>query len=224
MLMMTALSRRQRCALLTRRDKRDQGQRRVSTQSVASPTDEVLMVKVQQGDQAAFAQLVHRHVDALYNYALRLSRSPTSAEDLVQESWLAAWSNAKSFDASRAKLTTWLHRILHNKFIDGGRKRRELVDSDRVDGALSNKNLEHGVAQDERLARLDAMIHQLPQEQKAALVLRHIQGFGNNDISQIMGISVRAVESLLARARRRLREQVTQDDGAPNNTELQRHD
>jgi RNA polymerase sigma-70 factor (ECF subfamily) len=182
------------------------------------------MVKVQQGDQAAFTQLVHRHVDALYNYALRLSHSPTSAEDLVQESWLAAWSNATSFDARKAKLTTWLHRILHNKFIDTGRKQREIVDSDSVYGALSNENIDHGVAQDEQLKHLERLINQLPQEQKAALVLRHMQGFGNNDISQIMGISVRAVESLLARARRRLREQTTQDGGALNNTELQRHD
>lgn len=182
------------------------------------------MAKVQQGDQAAFTQLVHRHVDALYNYALRLSRSPSSAEDLVQESWLAAWSNATSFDADKAKLTTWLHRILHNKFIDTGRKQRETLDSGSVDSALSTDNIDQGVAQGEQLERLDRLINQLPQEQKAALVLRHMQGFGNNDISQIMGTSVRAVESLLARARRRLREQATEDDAALNNKELQRHD
>jgi RNA polymerase sigma-70 factor, ECF subfamily len=177
------------------------------------------MAKVQQGDQAAFAQLVHRHVDALYSYALRLSRTPANAEDLVQESWLSAWSNASSFDPAKAKLTTWLHRILHNRFIDGVRKKTEVLDSEAIDAALVDGSLSESVVLEERLSALNRMINQLPGEQRAALVLRHFQGFGNEDISHILGVSVRAVESLLARARRTLRNQEHQTQAADANTE-----
>ena len=184
--------------------------RRVNTHPVTSPSDEILMAKVQQGDQAAFAQLVHRHVDTLYNYALRLSKSPANAEDLVQESWLSAWTHANSFDPEKAKLTTWLHRILHNRFIDGTRKKTEVSDSEAIDAALASNNIGESIALEQRLAILNQMVDELPSEQKAALALRHFQGFGNEDISHILGVSVRAVESLLARARRSLRGQEQQ--------------
>ena len=181
--------------------------RRIDAHSVTTPTDEMLMVKAQQGDQAAFAQLVHRHVDALYSYALRLCKSHTSAEDLVQESWLSAWTNAASFDARKAKLTTWLHRIVVNKFIDGTRRKTEVLDEVAVGSAVADGNLSQDLALEQRLATLDSMINALPEEQRAALVLRHIQGFSNDDVSHILGVSVHAVESLLARARRSLRNQ-----------------
>ncbi len=177
------------------------------------------MAKAQQGDQAAFAQLVHRHVDALYSYALRLSRTSANAEDLVQESWLAAWSNASSFDPAKAKLTTWLHRILHNRFIDGVRKKTEVLDAEAIDAALADGSLSESIVLEERLSALDRMVNQLPGEQRAALALRHFQGFGNEDISHILGVSVRAVESLLARARRTLRNQAQQMQAADANTE-----
>ena len=193
--------------------------RRVNTHPVTSPSDEILMAKVQQGDQAAFAQLVHRHVDALYSYALRLSRSPANAEDLVQESWLSAWTHATSFDPAKAKLTTWLHRILHNRFIDGTRKKVEVSDAEAIDAALAGGSLGDSIALEERLAALNQMIDQLPSEQRAALALRHFQGFGNKDISHILGISVRAVESLLARARRTLRGQEQKIQATETQTE-----
>ena len=178
------------------------------------------MAKVQQGDQAAFAQLVHRHVDALYSYALRLSKSPANAEDLVQESWLSAWTHAASFDPANAKLTTWLHRILHNRFIDGARKKTEVSDAEAIDAALASGSPGESIAREERLAALNQMINQLPSEQRAALALRHFQGFGNEDISHILGVSVRAVESLLARARRSLRGQEQQKQASGIQAEL----
>jgi len=197
--------------------------RRVDTQPVTSPSDEQLMAKVKQGDQAAFAQLVHRHVNTLYSYALRLSKTPANAEDLVQESWLSAWTNAASFDPEKARLTTWLHRILHNRFIDGVRKKTEVLDPDAIDAALTEGGLSESLVLEERLTALNRRINQLPGEQRAALVLRHFQGFGNEDISHILGVSVRAVESLLARARRTLRNQ-EQQTRAPDADTESKHD
>jgi len=170
------------------------------------------MVRAGDGDRDAFAVLVHRHVDALYRYALRLTASPANAEDLVQETWLAAWQNARRFRPERASLATWLHRILHNRFVDTVRKRQP--DSDPA--ALASLLADPGDARDDAntklTARLNQLIMQLPENQKAALALAHLQGFSNKEVAHILGVRLRAAESLLARARRTLREQLSDDE------------
>jgi len=172
---------------------------------VTEKSDDELMQSVAQGDQAAFGVLLRRHVDALYTYANRLGQSPGLAEDLVQETWLAAWQHARRFNPRKAKLTTWLHRILHNKFIDFTRKSRVQYDDNAVATALDTFNADDTEQNRQSSALLEALIAQLPQDQKAAIVLTHVQGFGNRDVAQILGKGLRATESLLATARNNLK-------------------
>ena len=163
------------------------------------------MISVAQGDQAAFGILVRRHVDALYTYANRLVRSASQAEDLVQEAWLAAWQHAHRFNPRKAKLTTWLHRILHNKFIDVIRKNQIIYDDDVVAAAASPYNADDVQENRQEIALLNELITQLPQDQKSAITLTHVQGFSNREVAQILSMKLRAAESLLARARRNLK-------------------
>lgn len=165
------------------------------------------MRRAQRGDREAFAMLVHRHIDPLYSYALRLCRAPSMAEDLVQEAWLAAWQNAASYKPEKARLNTWLHRILHNKFIDAVRKDRLDTDPEVIAAAADPSDIEADMATRQYAELLDGLIDGLPQKQKSAVVLTHLQGFSNAETADIMGMSVRAVESLLARARRALKQQ-----------------
>lgn len=183
------------------------------------------MHAIRQGDADAFALLLGRHVDALFRYALRLCGSPDTAEDLVQETWLTVWTKAGSFKPRRARVTTWVHRILYHKFIDQHRKTHTQAynESDlqadssgldvspnaaKLNGALLDGTPLDAAAQ-EHAAPDKAWLHRalmgLPEQQRAAIVLAHAQGFNNKDIAHILGASVRAVESLLARARRSLR-------------------
>jgi RNA polymerase sigma-70 factor (ECF subfamily) len=171
---------------------------------VSEPTDEELMMRIAANDQQAFAMLVRRHLDALYNYALRLTSRAAYAEDLVQETWLAAWQHAKGFNPRKAKVTTWLHRILHNKFIDTARKSRLQFDEATVTTAVDDYDAERTAAQNQQSALLDALITALPERQRAAIVLSYAQGFANRDVAQILGIGIRATESLLARAKQTL--------------------
>ncbi len=177
-------------------------------------TDESLMSAVCQGDKQAFEALVQRHINPLYNYAYRLLRSATGADDLVQETWLAVWRQAKTFKPGKVKLSTWLHRILHNKFIDELRRNRLVLDDNSVNAAVD----EHTPAADaerlHRLQRLQQEIALLPENQRAALLLSHNQGMSNKDIAVVLGQSVRAVESLLARARRTLKAKMSEHLGA----------
>lgn len=173
------------------------------------------MSSVQNGDQDAFGILVHRHIDSLYNYALRLCHIPANAEDLVQDTWLACWQHAGRFRPQKAKVTTWLHSILYNKFVDTTRKRRPMaVDplGDVLDDALSETGSEgEPYVSGENEQKLLALISTLPLNQRSALVLTHLQGFSNQEVAKIMGLGLRAVESLLARARRTLKSNYEQD-------------
>lgn len=172
------------------------------------------MAAVKQGDQNAFAALVHRHIDALYNYAFRLLRSPTGADDLVQETWLAAWHKARSYKPGQVKLTTWLHRILHNKYVDQQRRDRLVFDDTVLAAQPDPATPGATVEQAQQLAQLNDAIDTLPQQQKVALLLNTSQGMNHQDIATIMGLSVRAVESSLARARRALKQKLQHLSGS----------
>lgn len=164
------------------------------------------MLAVRKGDAGAFEQLVHRHIDALYNYAFRLSRSGPTAEDLVQEALLAVWQKAHTYKPSRVKVSTWLHKILHNKFIDFARKDRLEYNNTLADKLEDPSSPERSAGASEAFDHLLDQIALLPPNQQAALWLSHAQGFSNPEIAVTMGQSVRAVESLLARARRSLKD------------------
>ncbi|MEE2783090.1 MAG: sigma-70 family RNA polymerase sigma factor [Pseudomonadota bacterium] len=164
------------------------------------------MQAIGNGDESAMAILIGRHIDALYRYASRLTSSPASAEDLVQDTWLAVWQKASSFKPTQAKLTTWLHRVLYNKYVDQARKDKLLTFKPDPETEAVNPQTDADI--DGRRAQiwLDTKLSELPSTQRSAVVLAYGQGFGNKDIARIMGISVRAVESLLARARRSLKQ------------------
>ncbi len=173
--------------------------------NVTEDSDEDLMLAVRNGDQEAFAVLVRRHINSLYKYALRLSRCATQAEDLVQETWLAVWKSAHRFSPGQVRLTTWLHRILHNKFVDAHRRNKLVNDSDVIDAQIDPYRPDLDAEQQQQLEHLQVQIDRLPTRQRAALLLTCAQGLSNSEAAQVMGQSRRAVESLLARARRTLK-------------------
>lgn len=161
------------------------------------------MQAIAQGDRHAFEQLLQRHVDPLYNYALRLSGCATNADDLIQDTWLTVWQKAGSFRSHKASVSTWLHRIVHNRFIDQTRRKANRLEvtnhalPELPDEQTNNDEHERGI--------LWQALGDLAPNQRAVLVLRYAQGFGNPQIATITGSSTRAVESLLARAKRALK-------------------
>jgi RNA polymerase sigma-70 factor (ECF subfamily) len=174
------------------------------------------MLAVQKGDRPAFETLVSRHIDALHGYALRLSRDGPSSDDLVQDTFLSAWEKSRSYKPGKVKLSTWLHRILHNKFIDHTRRnrwQRVAGDVDQIED-MSTPEATHRAHEDGE--RLEALLRSLPENQRAALVLAHAQGFNNQETAVILNTSVRAVESLLARARRTLRNEFAEEQTKAN--------
>lgn len=175
-------------------------------------TDEQLIARVSGQDKEAFARLLTRHLDELHRYALRLSGSAADADDLAQETFVRVWLKARSYKPGTVKVTTWIHRIAHNLWIDEFRKRRRTANAafeHMPDPAPGQDTLQ---ADREDLARLQLALNGLPERQRSAIVLCQIQGFSNQEAATIINVSVRALESLLARARRSLKHQLSEND------------
>ena len=162
---------------------------------------------VRRRDERAFQALVTRHVDAVHGYLLRMTGNPQEAEDLTQETFLRVWQKAGTYRPGRVRVSTWLHRIAHNLCVDALRRKREVP---TATGVLPEQADDRAAPEDERAAReqterLLAAVDRLPHAQRSALLLCHVQGFSNAEAATIMNVGVRALESLLARARRTLR-------------------
>jgi len=175
---------------------------------VLADSDDALMEQIRARDQTAFNRLLARHLSAIHGYTLRLTHSRADADELTQETFLRVWSRAETYRPGTVQFATWLHRIAHNLCMD--ELRRVHPESlDEPDQQLSERaGPEQATADRERAARLDRALATLPQTQRAALLLTEVQGLSNQQVADIMNLGVRAVESLLARARRSLRERV----------------
>jgi RNA polymerase sigma-70 factor (ECF subfamily) len=129
------------------------------------------------------------------------------AEDVSQEAMLRLWRIAPDWRQGEAKVSTWLYRVVTNLCTDRlrGRKRRRAVGlEDAPDVADDAQSVEATLVDNDRMAALNAALGTLPDRQRQAVVLRHIEGLSNPEIAEVMDIGVEAVESLTARGKRSL--------------------
>ena len=166
-----------------------------------------LLAAAGRGDARAAAALVDRLGPRLLGFATRMTGGDrAAAEDIVQEAFLRLWSRAGDWDAGGAAgLSTWLGRVAANLACD--RARRSGRDApleaagEPADPAPGAEARLQGAA---RRAALREALEALPERQRQAVVLRHVEGYANPEIGVVMGIGVEAVESLVARGKRRL--------------------
>lgn len=174
-------------------------------------TDEDLMMRIGNGDRAAFGDLVRRHLDRAVAVAQRVTGSRGDAEDVAQEAFLRVWTKAPQWRAADgdfrgARFTTWLYRVVVNLGID--RRRRPSTSAleaagdpaDPADSAL--QSLEKA----QLSAQVATAVATLPERQRAALTLCFYEGLSNREAAEILDLTPGAIESLLVRARRSLRQ------------------
>lgn len=170
--------------------------------------DEALMLRVGAGDRAACRIMVDRHLAPVTALARRMLGNPADAEDVAQEVFLRVWTAAHKWRPGPAKVTTWLYRVTMNLCLDRLRKRPELPLEDVAEPPDPRPDAAAGIAREEVARRVAAALAALPERQRAAITLCHHQGLGNIEAAAVLGISVEALESLLARGRRALRERL----------------
>lgn len=171
----------------------------------ADASDDALLVLYGNGDPVAAELLTRRLAPRILGFAARLlGGDRAEAEDVTQEAMLRLWKIAPDWRSGEAKVSTWLFRVVSNLCTDRLRKRRT-VDIDAIEEPEDDTPAAvDRMIQADRAAALQAALNSLPERQRIAVTLRHIEGETNPDIAQIMDISVEAVESLTARGKRAL--------------------
>ena len=171
--------------------------------------DEVLLVLYANGDPSAARELARRLVPRILGYATRLlGGDRAEAEDVAQEAMLRLWRVAPDWRRGEAKVTTWLYHVATNLCIDRRRgriRRGETAGSDDAPEVADDApGPEVLLMQADRLTALQAALTELPERQRQAVVLRHIEGLTNPEIAAVLDVGVEAVESLTARGKRAL--------------------
>jgi RNA polymerase sigma-70 factor (ECF subfamily) len=171
----------------------------------STPPDTDLMLRVQDGDRAAFDLLAARHLLRLRRACLRILGDGALAEDAAQDALLRAWTRAGQYRPEMGEVSAWLHRIAVNGAIDRSRAARPLADlpdtvMDPAPGA------EAQLARTERLGLLREAIAGLPARQRDAVLLTYGEGWSGQRTATALSTSTRALEGLLRRARLVLRD------------------
>ncbi|MBC8117040.1 MAG: sigma-70 family RNA polymerase sigma factor [Candidatus Saccharimonas sp.] len=167
--------------------------------------DEQIIARVLSGDADAYRCLVEKHERSVFGFVKGLVRNESDVEDLAQEVFVAAFTHLASFDVRRAKFSTWLLTIAHNRCCNH-LKRRSLATTEMGDMASGVPQPDTVASNRETWSRLDDALDRLPIEQRTAFVLAEVQEVPLAEIAVIEGIPLGTVKSRISRAKERLRE------------------
>ena len=168
--------------------------------------DARLVAAARSGDLEAFAELVRRHELRVRSVLHRLLDDPRDVEEAAQDTFVQAWRNLDRF-AGRSQLFTWLYRIAANEaMMRRRRKRHPEVELDEAAERVAPSPPPHVEAEGEELRRfLDEVLRALPFEYRAPIVLRDVEGLSNQEVADVLGLTVEAAKSRIHRARLRVR-------------------
>ena len=172
--------------------------------------DETLVRFVAARDQRALRVLMERHMPRALRVAQRVLNNTADADDIGQEAFMRVWKHAASFDPAAARFTTWFYRIVLNLAFDHARKpaHRPIEEASEIP-AVGPAAVDRLIEQEQQ-AMLAAALSQLTDRQRAAIALFHMENLSGKESAQAMGLTEKAFESLLTRARMTLKQHVEQ--------------
>jgi RNA polymerase sigma-70 factor (ECF subfamily) len=167
--------------------------------------DAALLERAGAGDAPAFRVLVARHLGSVLATARRILRDEAEAEDVAQEVMLRLWNGASGLEIGANGVGPWLRRVAANLAIDRWRAgRRVEVSDDPPDQAVPADQFD-AMADKDLARRMSSALAELPERQRLALTLFHYEGLSQREVAAHLDVSEDALESLLARARRKLK-------------------
>src|SRR5215472_10060535 len=173
-------------------------------------------------DQATFADQAMEYMGSLYSAALRMTRNPADAEDLVQETYLKAYRAFASFQEG-TNLKAWLYKILTNTFINSYRSKKRRPEQTEIEdvedlylyrrlggleGATAGRSAEDEVLDLFTEGEIKEAIEALPEQFRMAVLLADVEGFSYKEIAEILDVPIGTVMSRLHRGRRALQKRL----------------
>lgn len=174
--------------------------------------DELLLKRACKGDVRAFEELMESHESRIYAIALRMMGNREDAQDCAQEAMVRIYRAMGSFKGQSA-LATWIYRITMNTCLDELRRRKarkvtsldSLVDTGWAPTDTGDTPEEHGLRVEKQTA-LNQAIQSLPDDMRAAIILRDVKGYSYDEIAAILDANVGTIKSRISRGREKLRE------------------
>ncbi len=179
-----------------------------------------LSARAAGGDRAAFSELMRQTKTALFRVVRRYAGDEQDAWDLLQDTYAAAWINIHRYDPTRP-FEAWIRTIALNKCRDWSRRRMvrrlirgdvDLASPEAMSVADGQEPADDQIESSRRFSRLNEAMNRLPPHLKAPLLLTAIEGHSQAETADMLGVSIKAVETRVARARRKLLE-LLGDDG-----------
>lgn len=164
-----------------------------------------VLQRIAAGDSAACGLLVDRHLQRLHALAARILCSSADADEVCQDAFVRAWRQAPDWTPGAARFSSWLHQVVLNLCRDRLRGQRDTVPLEQLPEGAHENTPEQAQNQADQSTLIRRALAQLPPRQREALLLCHFQGLSNIEAAAALALSVDALESLLARARRGLR-------------------
>jgi RNA polymerase sigma-70 factor (ECF subfamily) len=169
--------------------------------TIGAADDAALLKAIQEGEQAAVAELYDRYSGVAYGLALRVTADRSTAEDVVQDAFVSLWKQARRFDAERGRVRSWLLTIVHNRAVDAVRRRSKRSERALPEGpeefiATRGRPEELTEWAMEAEAVREAM-SQVPEEQRRTIEMAYFQGLTHVEIAERMGVPAGTVKSRL---------------------------
>lgn len=176
-------------------------------------TDEELVAKVLAGEREFFAHLVLRHQEALFRHALGMLGSEDVAADLTQECFIRAYTRLPSCQ-DPARFGAWAFRILRNRCLDYLKdRRRRTVPIDESTAGTTGDDPQLGLEREELRKRVYRALEDLPEAQREAFLLKHVEELSYEEMTERLGASVSALKMRVKRAREALQVRLASDSG-----------
>ncbi len=164
------------------------------------------MLQVQAGSHHAFSILIERHLDKFFRIAYRMTNNPASAEDLVQESLIRLWERPDQWQAAReVKFTTWFYRVIINRCLNFRNTNKPEIFSEEIHATDNKPAQDEELMLNERQLALEKAIANLPARQRTSLNLCFYEGVSHQEAADILGVKLKALQSLLMRAKQNLK-------------------
>lgn len=167
-------------------------------------TDEQIIHQIKQGRHELFKRLVEKYSLPLFIFASNMMNNAHQVEDIVQDTFLAAFKNIRIYSPEKASFTTWLFTIAKNRCLNDLKKRKEdnMMDMSHI---ASRDNTTQALNEKELFSRLDKALSELSVNEKSIFILAELQEFTYEEISRIENIKIGTVKSKLSRTKQKLR-------------------